>query len=389
MKISILNILFILQFLCNLSIAQIDSENLHFSSIVVDLHCDALDSYLRSGRSLETYSGRGHVDLDRLKKGGIDVQFFAVWPDPKKASEKSYYLQAVEVLDTLDNILKRNPTRLKLALSPYDIKSIVKEEKIAACVGLEGGTAIENDLDKLEYFYNRGVRYLGLTWNNSTKWASSSNDESKSYWSGHKGLSEFGKKIINKMNALGMMIDLSHCGEKTFYDVIATSTKPVIASHSSIYSICPHKRNLKDEQIRTLAKNGGVIFINFSPNYLVKNFNKVYSQSRKDADAIQDSLKKIDKLDSFDRSAFIYERINPLYPNVKTVVDHIEYVINLVGDDYVGLGSDFDGIPLTPYGLQNVSKMPSITKELVKRGHSEKTIRKILGVNFMRVFDHQ
>lgn len=386
MKKAILKVIILVFFISQQVSAQINSDSLHFNALVADLHSDALDSYFRTGRSIEHFSNRGDVDFDRLKMGGVDVQFFAVWPDPYKAAIKSHYLQAVDILDTLDNILERNRSKIELALSPSDINKIVKSKKIAACIGLEGGNAIDNDLGKLEYFYKRGVRYLGLTWNDSPKWASSAKDESHIYGNGQKGLTEFGKKVIKKMNALGMMIDVSHSGEKTFYDVLAASSKPIIASHSSVYSICHHYRNLKDEQIKALARNGGVMFINFSPNFLVKDFSSVYSQARKDADAIQDSLIKIGKLETFNRSAFIYKQINPLYPDVKTVVDHIEYVINLVGDDYVGLGSDFDGIPLTPHGLQNVSKMPSITKELVKRGHSESSIRKILGGNFMRVF---
>jgi len=369
--------------------AQVNNNELHFNSLVADLHCDVLDSYFSTGRKIESFSYKGHADLDRMKKGGVDVLFFSVWPDPKQAANKSHYLQSIEILDTLDNILKRNPSKIELALSPENISKITKKNKIAACIGLESGNAIDSDLKKLDYFYKRGVRYLSLTWNDSPEWASSASDESKNYWRGHRGLTEFGEKVIKRMNDLGMMIDVSHSGEKTFYDVIETSVKPIIASHSSVYSICPHKRNLKDEQIKALAKNGGVMFINFNPGFLVKDFSKVYYSARKEADAIQDSLKMIDKADTFNRSDFIYERINPIYPNVETVADHIEYVIDLVGDDYVGLGSDFDGTALMPYGLQNISKMPSITKELVKRGHSEITIRKVLGENFMRVFKDQ
>jgi membrane dipeptidase len=192
--------------------------------------------------------------------------------------------------------------------------------------------------------------------------------------------------VIKKMNSLGMMVDVSHSGEQTFYDVLETTSKPIIASHSSVYSICPHSRNLKDEQIKALAKNGGVMFINFYPGFLVEGFHAIYKKARNDADTIQDSLKVIGKLDSFNRSAFIHSKIDPIYPSLKVVVDHIDYVVKLVGDDYVGLGSDFDGISLTPIGLRDVSKMPAITKELVKRGYSKKSIHKILGGNFMRVF---
>ena len=378
----------ILLYLIPLSlIAQNNSKQLHFESLVVDMHADALYSSFSTGRNLEKFSNRGHVDLVRLKQGGIDVQFFTLWPDPDKKKQQSMYEQSVQMLDTLDQILHRNPSKIELALSTDEIKKIIPENKIAACIGLEGGSAIDADLKKLEYFYDRGVRYLSLTWNDSPTWASSAADEVKKSWKGHRGLNDFGRQVIRKMNRLGMMIDISHSGEKTFYDVIESTSKPIIASHSSVYSICPHSRNLKDDQIKALAKNGGVMFINFYPGFLVKGFEKVYQKSRKDADAIEDSLKALDKFDAFDRPAFIHSKIDPLYPSVKTVVDHIDHVVNLVGDDYVGLGSDFDGISLTPSGLRNVSKMPAITKELIKRGYPKKSIRKILGGNFMRVFD--
>ena len=230
------------------------------------------------------------------------------------------------------------------------------------------------------------MRYLGLTWNDSPDWASSAKDETDPGWTGKKGLSQFGIQVIKQMNQLGMMIDVSHSGEQTFYDVLKYSDKPIIASHSSVYAICPHYRNLKDEQIKALAQKGGVIFINFYPGYLVKDFDDVYMNSRERADAIEDSLKKAGSKESFNRSEFIHSKIDQIYPDVSVVADHIEYIINLVGEDYVGLGSDYSGISIAPVGLENVSKFPNLTKELLKRGYSKSRIKKILGGNFMRVF---
>lgn len=369
--------------LATILIAQNDLSNLHYDALVVDMHADALYRYMKTGESFEN-EPKAQVDLPRLKKGGVDVQFFAVWPSPKIS--RGVFAQSVEMIDTLEQVLNRNPQKIELALNPTDIKRISKNGKIAACIGLEGGTAIENDLDKLLYFYKRGVRYLGLTWNNSPEWASSAQDENKKKWSGEKGLNAFGESVIKKMNDLGMIVDVSHAGEQTFYDVLKVTTKPVIASHSSVFSICPHYRNLKDEQIKALAQNGGVVFINFYPGYLVKDFDDIYSSARKEANAIQDSLETLGQKENFNRPAFISGKVDSLYPSVKTVVDHMEYVIKLVGADHVGIGSDFDGISLTPTGLNDVSKMPAIAAELMERGYSEKDIRKILGENFMRVF---
>jgi membrane dipeptidase len=379
-------------FLIFLSASKSHSQSnyltLHQEALVVDLHNDAICRCFK-GQNIERFSRRGHVDLVRLKQGGVDVQFFALWPDPRKYMPDGMFKHTTAMLDTLHQITKRNPDKIKIAKNPDQIRQIVKQGKIAACIGIEGGTAIENSLTKLDYFYRRGVRYLGLTWNDSPDWASSAKDESKLYWQGHRGLTDFGKNIVRRMNELGMMIDLSHAGEQTFYDVLEITTKPVIASHSCVYSICPHYRNLKDKQIRALAKNGGAVFINFYPGFLVKGFEKIYQRARKRATAIEDSLQSNQINEPFDRSAFIHQFIDPIYPRVSAIIDHIDYVVKLVGDDYVGLGSDFDGIMLTPAGLNDVSKMPAITRELVKRGYSEKSIKKILGGNFMRIFSKQ
>ena len=373
-------IFFVLQF------AFAQKPALHFSSLVVDMHSDVLNSHLDTGRNIEHFSRQGMVDLDRLKMGGVDAQFFVLWPDPDQKKQMGMYAQAVRVLDTLDALIDRNPQRIALCRTPDDIEKTVAQNKIAALIGLEGGSAIEDDLGKIDYFYKRGMRYLGLTWNDSPSWASSALDETTPDWQGHKGLNDFGRRVIRQLNDLGVLVDVSHSGEQTFYDVLHTSTKPVIASHSSVYAICPHFRNLKDDQIRALAKKGGVMFINFYPSYLVKGFDDIYQRARKRATEIQDSLKKSGSTKKFDRSAYIMSKISGIYPDVKTVVDHIDYVVKLVGDDYVGLGSDFDGIPIAPHGLRDVSKMPAITTELLRRGYSETSIKKILGGNFMRVF---
>ena len=365
--------------------AQSEFKKLHSNALVADLHCDALYAQ-KEGHTIETEQKFGQFDLMQMRTGGVDVQFFAVWPNPRDIQIQGYFDQAVAMIDSFYEIINRHQDIMQPARSPQEIINIIASGKTAACLGLEGGAALDNDLNNINYFYDRGVRYIGLTWNNSTIWASSARDESSSYRKGKKGLGAFGRLVVKRMNELGMMIDLSHAGEQTFYDVLKISTKPVIASHSSVYSICPHYRNLKDDQIKALAHNGGVIFINFYPGYLVKGFDQVYRHARIKADAVEDSLSKLDNHPPFDRAQFIHQHIDSLYPGVSAVVDHIEYVINLVGEDYVGLGSDFCGMMIPPAGLENVSKLPNITRELVCRGYSDATIKKILGGNFIRVF---
>jgi len=304
-------------FLASVLSAQTANE-IHFKSIVVDMHADALDRYLKTGRSIEKNNGHGHVDLERLKIGGVDVQFFSVWPDPKQGI--SLFNQAVTILDTLHTILERNSLKIKLAKSSNQIREIVASGKMAACIGLEGGAALEDNLENLQYFFGRGVRYLSLTWDNSPSWASSAKDEKSPWWKGKKGLNAFGITVITKMNALGMMVDISHSGEQTFWDVINVSSKPVIASHSSVYEICPHQRNLKDKQIKALAKSGGAIFINFNPRFLVAGLDEAFQQARKDASVIQDSLEMAGNGEEFKRIAYIFKRIDHLYPDRKSVV---------------------------------------------------------------------
>jgi membrane dipeptidase len=369
----------------NLIYAQSTYQKIHDEAIVADLHDDAIYRF-SEGQDIESYSRFTQFDLVKMRQGGVDVQFFALWPDPKHKAQQGMYDQANERLDSMLAIINRHQDIMELATTPEMIRQIISTGKTAACFGLEGGTAIDNSLGKLNYFYKRGVRYLGLTWNDSPDWASSAKDETDPGWTGKKGLSQFGIQVIKQMNQLGMMIDVSHSGEQTFYDVLKYSDKPIIASHSSVYAICPHYRNLKDEQIKALAQKGGVIFINFYPGYLVKDFDDVYMNSRERADAIEDSLKKAGSKESFNRSEFIHSKIDQIYPDVSVVANHIEYIINLVGEDYVGLGSDYSGISIAPVGLENVSKFPNLTKELLKRGYSKSRIKKILGGNFMRVF---
>jgi membrane dipeptidase len=369
--------------------AQFDYMSLHQQSLVVDTHTDALLQVLR-GADISKRLESGHVDLIRLKEGGVDVQFFAIWPNPSLYGKGGMFNQSIRVIDILDNILKNNTDKISLTRTPAEIEESLRNGKIAACIGVEGGTAIENDLNKLKILYDRGARYLGLTWNDSPDWASCAKDETSPDYKGHRGLTDFGLKVIRWMNDHGMIVDISHSGEKTFWDVIRESKKPVIASHSCVYNLCAHYRNLTDEQIKAIGKNGGVIFINFYPGYLINGFNRKYSALRKSSQTLMDSLKQVYGKDHLGyrefRNNYLVERAEDFRPDTKIIVDHMDYIVSLIGDDHVGLGSDFDGISITPRGIEDVSKMPEITRVMLERGYSDERIKKILGGNFMRVF---
>jgi membrane dipeptidase len=291
-------------------------------------------------------------------------------------------------MDSLDAVVARNPDKIVKVANYAELIKAVKQHKIAAMFGVEGGHMIEDDLTKLEALYNRGARYLTLTHNIAPSWATSAADETTRPDMPHKGLNDFGRQVVQRMNQLGMIIDISHAGDQTFRDVIELTTKPIIASHSSVYSLVPHRRNLKDEQIKAIAKNGGVIQVNFNPGFIDSSFDKKEIAFLKRHAAENDSLLKSGMSDFYSLD-YLYnkyaEEASPMRPPLSLLIRHIEYIINLVGVDYVGLGSDFDGINLTPLQLDDVTRYPLITKALIEKGYSKKDITKILGGNFLRV----
>ena len=250
---------------------------------------------------------------------------------------------------------------------------------------------IENDLDKLNALYNRGVRYMTITWNNSTNWATSALDETTkadSLARTHKGLTAFGKQVIQRMNELGMLVDLSHVGEQTFWDAINTSTKPILVSHSCVYTLCPFRRNLKDDQIKAVGKNGGVIHLNFYSGFLDSTFEKRSAAFTAKHKTEMDSLLKINPEPYF-MEVFLFEKypeeVKALRPPMSMLLDHLDYIVKMIGVDHVGLGSDFDGVNSLPQQLDDVTTYPLITKALMERGYGKKDIRKILGGNFLRL----
>jgi membrane dipeptidase len=329
--------------------------------------------------------GKTHSDLERLKKGGLDVQFFSVFCE---GDLKNPFAYANREMDSLDAVIARNPNKIVKVSNYAKLLKTVHQNKIAALFGVEGGHMIENDLNKLDSLYNRGARYLTLTHNVAPTWATSAMEEVTNPNLTHKGLTDFGIQVVQHMNQIGMIVDVSHSGDQTFWDVMKTTTKPIIASHSSVYSLVPHRRNLKDDQIKAIAKNGGVIQINFNPGFIDPTFDaKELAFLQKHA-VENDSLMKTGMIDFYAQD-YLYnkyhEEAQAMRPPLSNVIQHIEYIINLVGADYVGLGSDFDGINLTPQQLDDVTTYPLITKALVEKGYSKKDIIKILGGNILRV----
>ena len=361
---------------------------IHNESIVIDTHNDILMKALDQGIMFDQdLTGKAHSDLDRWKKGGLDVQIFSVFSD---GGIKNPYLIANMQMNILDSVVARNPNKIVKVFNKNEILQTVKENKIAAMFGVEGGHMIENDLNKLQAFYDRGARYLTLTHNVAPSWATSAADETTKTNLTQKGLTDFGTKVIKKMNDLGMMIDVSHSGDQTFWDVIKISNKPIIASHSSVYSLVNNRRNLKDDQIKAIAKNGGVIMVNFHPGFIDSSFDKKESAFLEKHTLEVDSLIK-NGIDEWNMIDYLYKKYSDeteiMRPPLSKLIDHIDYIVKLVGVDYVGLGSDFDGINLTPLQLDDVTTYPIITKELLNKQYNREDVVKILGSNFLRVLE--
>ena len=367
-----------------------DFAKIHDEAFVVDTHNDVL---LRSliGRDILKDLPESHSDLTKFKKGGMDCQVFSIWVSPFEFKKDQYYRRANEMISQLEFLCSQVPEEWAI---PFDYQDLLRNEKegIMSCmIGVEGGHAIENDLGKLDALYSRGMRYLGITWNNSTSWATSAKDETeKSDLLEFIGLTNFGKKVIRKCNDLGVMVDVSHSGEKTFWDIIETTNKPIIASHSSVYKICPHFRNLKDDQLLAIKKNGGVVFVNFYPGYIDSTYSAKYDIVKKQFKSETDSLAKLYDNDSdlywYKENELLEPKLSEIVPDVGTVIDHIDYIVKLIGVDHVGIGADWDGVEILPRGIEDLSKMPIITEKLIKRGYSVRDVKKILGGNFKRVF---
>ena len=363
-------------------------KRIHRKAILIDTHNDFPSASIEKKVSFDdNLLGKTHSDLVRMRTGGVDAQVFSIFCGPE---QQQPYAFANRQIDSVYEWARRAPNRMVLVRTPSELRKAIREKRLASLLGVEGGHMIEDKIEWLDNLYARGTRYLTLTWNNSTSWATSAADEeTKKDSLPHKGLTDLGIKIVERMNELGMLIDVSHNGEQTFWDVIKYTKKPIIASHSSVWTLCPHRRNLKDDQIKAIAKNGGVIHINFYAGFIDSTYDRKSQLLRRKYRPEIDSL--IAKGSQPDYARFIVmekhkDEVDAMRPPLSMLIDHIDYIVKLVGVDYVGMGSDFDGIEAGPKELNGVQDFPVITKALLERGYSKKDIKKILGENFLRVF---
>jgi len=381
-------ILFPLMLLMTTCIFSQKYKKIHDKAVLVDTHNDFPSASIAKKVSLDSdLLGKTHTDLGRLRSGGVDVQIFSIFCGPE---QQQPYAFANRELDSVYEWANRAPNRMTIVRTPAELKQAIKDNRLAAMLGVEGGHMIEDKIENLDALYVRGVRYMTLTWNNSTSWATSAADETtKGDSLAHKGLTDFGKKVVERMNELGMLIDISHNGEQTFWDVIKLTKKPIIASHSCVWTLCHHRRNLKDDQIKAIAKNGGVIHLNFYAGFLDSTYEKKAAQllakHKPEIDSLVARGTQPDYAGIMTMEKY-KEETNAIRPPLSLLLDHIDYIVRLVGVDFVGLGSDFDGIEAGPKELNGVQDFPLITKALLDRGYGKKDIRKILGENFLRVF---
>jgi membrane dipeptidase len=364
------------------------------SSIVIDTHADTPQRFLEENFDIGSTDPKdiGHISLDKARRGNLGAEFFSIWVEPE-ANQGHYAQHTFDLIDSVYEQSAHHPDRMMMAFSVADIERAHKEHKLAALMGIEGGHSIENDIHLLRDYYRLGVRYMTLSWSNTNEWADSSGDINDAKVQHHNGLTDFGKRVVLEMNRLGMMVDISHVADKTFWDTIATTKAPVIASHSSARALTDAPRNMTDDMLRAVAKNGGVVDVNFFSGFDDQKYWDAAKAQGKERDAAIAALLAKKKAAGETVTYMDEDRIEREWtakiprPPFSVLIDHIDHIAKVAGVDHVGLGSDFDGVSgATPAGMDSAADLPKITQALLDRGYSADDIRKILGGNLLRVF---
>ncbi|MGZ4827497.1 MAG: dipeptidase [Terriglobales bacterium] len=370
------------------------ARQIHDAAIVIDTHADTPQNFLDQGFDIGTVTRTGSIDLEKISQGNLGAEFFSIWVEPVYF-DGHYARRAMDLIDSVYEQARRHPDRMVMAYSADDIMRARtgRNKKFAALLGLEGGHAIENDIRLLRVFYRLGVRYMTLTWSNTNEWADSSGDINNPKISHHDGLTPFGKQVVGEMNRLGMMVDISHVADKTFWDTIAVSKAPIIASHSSARALTQAPRNMTDDMLKAMTKNGGVVMVNFFDAFLDEDFRRAFDAQAPERDAAvkahEEKMRAAGKPLNY---ADVEEDVEKEWaaklprPPFKVLVAHIDHIAKVAGVEHVGLGSDFDGNPAMPKGMDSAADLPKITQALLDRGYTATQIRGILGGNLLRVF---
>jgi membrane dipeptidase len=373
-----------------------DSASFHANALVIDGHADTPQRFVDEGWNFSDPLQGGMLNLLAAREGNLAAGFFAIWVEPTEWHGRFAH-RTLQLLDGVYEQLRKHPHSMRLGLSPEDVRQAHRDGVFCVLLGIEGGHSIEADLGLLRIYHQLGVRYMTLTWSNSNEWADSSGDLDDPTVVHHGGLTKFGRSVIREMNQLGMMIDVSHAADTTFWNVLQTTHAPVIASHSSARALTNSPRNLTDEQLRAIATNDGIVMVNFYPAFISDSWREQWAATRPERESLYEEAAAGYKQRgepvpynspmTVDR-AFYAERLRATLPLVplSALIDHIDHVATVAGIDHVGLGSDFDGFPILPEGLQSAADLPLITSALVDRGYREEQLKKLLGENLLRVF---
>ena len=370
-----------------------DPAQFHASALVIDTHADTPQRFVDEGWNFSDPLGAGMLNRESARRGNLAAEFLAIWVEPTQWRDR-YAFRTLRLIDGVYEQLRKHPTTMRLGLTPADIVQAHQDGIFCALLGIEGGHSIEADLGLLRVYHRLGVRYMTLTWSNSNEWADSSGDLDDPSVPHHDGLTDFGRSVIREMNSLGMMVDVSHVSDKTFWDALQTTHAPIIASHSSARALTSSARNLTDEQLRAIATNNGVVMVNFYPSFIDDNWRTAWSatQSQREplyAAAAAPYLERGEPVPygvplAVDREFYAQHPI-PLAP-LESLIDHFDHVAQVAGIDHVGIGSDFDGFALLPAEIASAADLPKITAALLQRGYTEEQMKKLLGGNLLRVF---
>jgi membrane dipeptidase len=372
-----------------------DPAHLHAEAIVIDTHADTPQRFVDEGWNFSDPIGTGMISLETAKRGGLAAEFFAIWAEPEQWRGRFAY-RTLQLIDGVYEQLRKHSATMRLGLTPQDIIEAHRDGVFCALLGLEGGHSIENDLGLLRLYHRLGVRYMTLTWSNTNEWADSSGDLDDPSVYHHGGLTVFGRDVVREMNRLGMMVDVSHVADSTFWDVLQTTHAPIIASHSSARALASSARNLTDEQLRAVATNNGVVMVNFYPSFLSDSWHDAWAATKAERAPLYEAAAQpyrergvpvpYGAALAVDRAFYAANQDKLPMPDLHDLVDHIDHVAQVAGIDHVGLGSDFDGFGLLPQGVASAADLPKITVALAERGYTAEQLKKLLGGNLLRVF---
>jgi membrane dipeptidase len=369
-----------------------DPAQVHAGAIVIDTHADTPQRFVDEHWNFTDPLNGGMLNYDSAKTGNLDAQFFSIWVDPNQYAANASARRTLELIDGTLEQVRKAPDKLQLCLSADDIIATNARSKFAVLMGIEGGHSIEDSLALLRNYHRLGVRYMTLTWSNSNNWADSSGDIDDPTIPHHDGLTPFGKQVVSEMNRLGMMVDISHSSDRTFWDTIATTRTPILASHSSARALTFAARNLTDEMLFAMKKNNGVVMVNFFPAFIDERWRQAWNAQKPERQKAHDALEAEYKTKGLPVPYTASNKIDREFAAkigrapFNSLINHFDHVIKIAGIDHIGIGTDFDGIPVPPEGIDSAADLPKITAALMARGYTAEDMKKLLGGNLLRVF---